>query len=239
MPQGNANRKLDTAPSNHKTEKPSDPPHDWIEFMNAISTLVIAVFAVVTVVALFYQITTTRRSERPWLSVDRVGNPPENWIEQTKSGYVPGVILEFKLHGKTVVRITEARFVFCIVPAKTQNSRPEPDLPPTPDYTNIVAHQIAGKNRMVVAPDAVFQIHELLKGGVPPATELEAVRDGKKVMCAYGFIRYKDAFEEDRETRACYVYDFSWGGVLRTPDRVVLNPAGFRPGGPSAYNGAT
>ena len=65
------------------------------------------------------------------------------------------------------------------------------------------------------------------------------LRDGKTVMCAFGIIEYEDSFGRKRETRTCYVYDFAWGGVIKSPDGTVLNPSGFRIGGPSAYNKAS
>jgi len=55
-------------------------------------------------------------------------------------------------------------------------------------------------------------------------------------MCAYGFIEYRDVFDRPGVTRFCYVYDFQFGGVLTSPDGTVLNPSGFRPGGPASYH---
>lgn len=69
--------------------------------------------------------------------------------------------------------------------------------------------------------------------------EWPKLRDGETVMCAFGIIEYEDSFGGKRETRTCYVYNFAWGGVIKSPDGTVLNPPGFRIGGPPAYNQTT
>jgi hypothetical protein len=73
----------------------------------------------------------------------------------------------------------------------------------------------------------------------PTEQQLSELRDRDVLMCAYGYVKYLDAFGESRETRVCYVYDFIWGGVLTSPDEEVLNPSGFRPAKLPEYNDAT
>jgi hypothetical protein len=58
-------------------------------------------------------------------------------------------------------------------------------------------------------------------------------------MCAYGFVKYRDAFRREKETRTCYVYYVARGGVITAPDGACLNPPGFRIGGPRKYNHQT
>jgi hypothetical protein len=221
--------------------KPDPPPNspEWVNFLNAVSTAIIALFTILLFVAVAWQIRASKQSERSWIAIRRIGTLPENWFDDARTkGYVPGFIAEFEVYGKTVVRVIESRFYMRIVPTKQGKSFPlEPDLPEVPDYEKPSRYQIAGENRMVIPPQAPFNLQAFLEGDV--IKEFENLRGGKKLMCAYGVVRYRDAFDKDRETRACYVYDFAWGGVLSTPDGQVLNPAGFRIAGPSEYNKAT
>src|SRR6266581_3085712 len=52
-------------------QAPTKPSHSFVESLNAWSTFVIAVFAVITAIAVFRQVTTTRDVERAWM----VGSP--------------------------------------------------------------------------------------------------------------------------------------------------------------------
>ena len=88
----------------------------------------------------------------------------------------------------------------------------------------------------MVAPDILFDLRSDLESFQLTLPEFEEIKRGDKIMCAYGFIEYKDVFGENRKTQFCYVYDFGFGGVKTSPDGTVLNSEGFRPGGPDAYN---
>jgi hypothetical protein len=180
-----------------------------------------------------------RDSERAWVAVKRVGNPPENWVAEVSKGYVPGIVFEFEVHGKTVVRIVESRFALAIVPVRGNTPMPEPDLPLPPDYSAADSYNIAGENRMVVPPGGTFQMRCFLRPSLPTEKQLAGLRDREVLMCAYGYVKYLDSFGKSRETRACYVYDFIWGGVLTSPDGEILNPSGFRVGNLPEYNKAT
>jgi len=223
-----------------ETDEDIDTQRNLVRFTKLLVVVGViqSVILAITGLILGLQIFAMISSERAWLSVKRVGNPPEDWLNRVKSSYVVGVILEFSVFGKTPARITEARFALRLIPTKNNSRRREPDLPENPNYAGITGLEITGKNTIVIAPGGDFRIQEFLSP--PPKPEdLEETRDGKKVLCVYGFIKYKDAFGRGRETRACFVYDFSFGGILRSPDGIVLNPAGFRPGGSAAYNQAT
>jgi len=213
-------------------------PHDWIDRLNAFSTLVIAVFTILLFVGLIFQVRATRQIERAWVRVKRVGNPPEAWTENLKTGYVPGIAIEFSVYGKTVARISDARIVLDIIPVKKGGEYLEPALPDAPDYSSSGIYNLVGKNRMVIPPDGSFVIHGFLKHTLSDE-EVDELKRGTLVMCGYGYVKYTDAFGKDRETKLCYVYDFAYGGVLRSPDGFALNPAGFVPGGPPHYNDAT
>ncbi len=213
--------------------------HDWIDRLNASSTAVIALFTVLLFYAVIRQIRTDKQGERAWVAVKRVGNPPDNWVAEVSKGYVPGIVFDFEVHGKTVARISESRFALAIVPVRGGTPMPEPDLPLPPDYSAADSYSIAGENRMVVPPDGTFQIRCFLRPFPPTEKQLAELRDRAVLMCAYGYVKYLDSFGKNRETRVCYVYDFIWGGVLTSPDGTILNPSGFRIGDLPEYNKAT
>ena len=177
------------------------------------------------------------RAERSWLLVKRVGNPPENWLALVPSqGYAPGIVLEFGVFGRTVVTVTDARFVLHPVPAKDGIMPPEPALPEPPDYRGATTN-LNVQNGNILPPGGTMTIKEYLHGLTQ--LNLAELRDRKMILCAYGFVEYDDAFGNHRETATCYVYDFAWGGVFKSPDGTVLNPAGFYIGGPKTYHRAT
>lgn len=177
-------------------------------------------------------------AERPWVLVKRIGNP-QSWYDPTMPSYFPGMVLEFNVYGKTPARVLNADFKLHPVPAKPGVIPPEPDLPAIPDYRSGSRNPEIPKGGRVLPPDESFTIR--LRLDPPTLTEEQwlKLRDSETIMCAYGFIEYKDAFNRGGNTCLCYVYDFAWGGVITSTDGTVLNPPGFRLGGPSAYHETT
>jgi hypothetical protein len=213
-------------------------PAGWIERANASSTMVIAFFAFVTAVFVFVQASSEQQEQRAWVLVKRTGDP-ERWYAPDKPGYFPGMVFEFNVFGETPARVIASQFVLRPVPAKEGVKPPEPDLPAIPDYgPRFIDPEIPAQGRLL-PPDAGFQVRIRLDPPTMTEEQWEKLRDGKTIMCAYGFIEYKDAFGWRRKTRVCYIYEFKWGGVITAPDGTVLNPPGFRVGGPPAYNEAT
>ena len=176
-------------------------------------------------------------AERAWILVKNVGNP-EGWYVPTKPDYLPGMVFEFEVYGKTPARVMDAIFHLENVTAKLGVKPSEPDIPPLPEYKSAGRSPEFPEGGRIMPSGQTFQIRV---GLVQQMTEGEwlKLRDGKTVMCAFGIIEYEDSFGRKRETRTCYVYDFAWGGVIKSPDGTVLNPSGFRIGGPSAYNKAS
>jgi hypothetical protein len=177
-------------------------------------------------------------AERSWVLVTRIGNP-EQWYAPDKPSYFPGMVFEFNVYGKTPARVINANCRLHPVPAKPGVEPPEPDLPPIAAYKSESRNPELPEEGRILPPEHPFQ----LRIGLDPPTLTEEqwlkLRDGDTLMCAYGFIEYKDAFENERKTRFCYVYHFAWGGVITSTDGTVLNPAGFRLGGPSGYHETT
>jgi hypothetical protein len=69
--------------------------------------------------------------------------------------------------------------------------------------------------------------------------QVVAVSTGQAVWCCYGRIEYEDAFERKGVTQFCAVYRPQIGGVIESPNGVVLNPPGFFMDGPVGYNYTT
>ena len=201
----------------------------------AITTLILAIIAWRQAKTAKLAAESVMNAERPWVLVKAVGNP-EDWYAPQKPAYSPGMVFQFKVYGKTPARIVSADFQLQPVPAKRAMTSPEADLPANPEYGDEIRRPEIPQEGMVLPPEQTFQVRLGLN---PPALTEEQwidLRDGNTIMCAYGSIRYEDAFGRMRETRTCYIYDFCWGGVITAPDGTRLNPPGFRVGGPPGYN---
>lgn len=211
----------------------------WINMVLALVGIVAAGIAVRTLFIIHRQLTASYDAERCWILVKRVGNPGKGLYNPQDHSYIPSMIFEFKVSGNTPARVTNAHFRLQLAPAKPGIVPPEPDLPPIPDYnvnSRARSSEISEEGR-VLAPEDTFQIDLI----IPHLTEDQWVklRDGEEVVCAYGFIKYKDAFGKERETRTCYVYDFTWGGVIVDLNGKEIHPQGFYIGGPPEYNKET
>jgi hypothetical protein len=182
-------------------------------------------------------------SERAWVIVSKVGNPEHGWDYPDDPRYLPGVVFEFEVSGKTSARITDARFDLLPVPAKTRVAplwEPlEPDLPLVPNYTRQKRSPEVTENGQVVIPGQKFPIMVRLQQTLN-VNEVESLRDENTVMCAYGFIKY-DSLGKHNETAVCYVYRFHWDADFTSADGAVLDSSasGFELAGPPAYNRST
>jgi hypothetical protein len=177
------------------------------------------------------------KAQRAWILIMRIGNPEFLYVP-TNPAYVPGIVYEFKVIGHTPARIVGHGLRFHPV-AKKPGDATEPDLPPIPDYGKPERNTEIPADGRLIAPDTSFTMRDDLESFRLTEEEFAALKKGDTIMCAYGYIEYRDGFERPAITRFCYVYDFRWGGVAKSPDGVVLNPPGFRLGGPAEYNKAT
>jgi hypothetical protein len=209
----------------------------WAECLNAISASIVAIFAVVMALLVIRQIRTARKTDRPWILVTDIGNPTSLYMPGT--GYIPGVVYRLKVLGNTPARIVNYGFRFHPVSKKTPTEPAEPDLPEIPNYGNQTRIQEIPMTGRTVATGMVIDVRSRLESIQLSAEEFEELKRGDKIMCAYGFIAYKDVYGNGHKTQFCYVYDFAFGGVNTAPDGTVLNPAGFRRGGPDNYNAET
>jgi hypothetical protein len=174
-----------------RTENPKLAPMNWTERANAVSTVVIAVFAAVTAVFIRLQIKSARDAERAWVLVARAVGPPDGrWYVPETPGFAPGAAFEIKVYGKTPVRIKKAGFRLQAVPAKPGKKPPEPKLPFSPDYKTNRPNAEIPKNGRILYPEATLQIRLFIEPNpIPVEAEWENLRDGKTILCAYGIIK--------------------------------------------------
>ena len=85
----------------------------------------------------------------------------------------------------------------------------------------------------VYPPGEPFKVVPMLDSVFFKPDDIEDIKTGKKFLCIYGFIRYRDAFakSKERETRFCYIYGLQ-GPLSDSNCRFVI-------GGPAAYNEVT
>jgi len=167
-------------------------PHKWLDWLNGLSTAVIALFAVITGIAVIRQVKTARRTERAWM----VSFEPEMLFH----GATSNVFYKCKVTnvGRTPSRIIETGIGFGATTSLSQ-------LPLPPAYAERIKY-----NRIVVAPNDFITMHGQLSPQFSSDNQ-RAVQSGELFLYAYGFVRYLDVFgrgERDiRETRFCHCSD--------------------------------
>jgi len=178
--------------------------------------------------------TAQMNADRAWVLVGEVINPP--LLHESVDKYAPGVVWHITVAGNTPARLVRQRYRCHIVPAIPGSDPPQPQLDAVPNYdvgTNTYEANV------VRAPGHKSLVSIPLESGILGGGELLDLKRGDSVLCAYGCIEYQDAFGRDGVTKFCVLYRFQFGGVITSPDGVVLNPPGFRTGGPAGYNETT
>jgi len=213
----------------------------WVNLALAVATSVLALFAALQASAAKGMVKALINSERAWVLVGAVGNPREGWYRPDMQQYFPGGVFRFRVYGNTPARIVNARMRLHPVPVVPGSDPPKPDLPATPNYgsgSGPTALEIPGEG-ITLPPRGTFTIRVGLEGGQLTEDQWTKLQRREMLMCAYGFVKYRDSFDKERETRISYTYDFALGGVFTDTDGKPINPPGFYPGGPDAYIRAT
>jgi hypothetical protein len=114
----------------------SNHAHDWIDNLNAFSTLIIAVFTILLFVGVVFQVSTSRDTERAWIIANLIEMAPPvgfvpasgNNLETHTAGCNQRNVFSrsFKNTGNTPARLVEAALLYRKV------SRLE-DVPEQPD----------------------------------------------------------------------------------------------------------
>lgn len=218
------------------------PPGPYDQFWSNWALVIVGFGAILvalpTLWAIKHQADALMNAERAWILVTDIVNPVGLYLPDSPL-YIPGIVYKMKVAGRTPARIINQGFRFHAVPKKPGRVPPEPDLPSTPDYTSQTQNPEIPEGGRVIPSEIVFTIGHYLESIQLSSEEFEELKRGDKIMCAYGFIEYRDAFDRPGKTQFSYVYDFRWGGVRTSPEGTVLNPPGFRLGGPAEYNKAT
>ena len=182
------------------------PMHDWIDYINACSTAVIAVFTILLFVGVIWQIRTSKTIERAWLMAD-VEPDSEKWRDRKlhvlegsgTSGDSTAIyaVLVCANAGKSPAWISETRAKFEIVET----------LPSVPSFES-AEYIEAGTIPLGMA-----------EGGAAPHTQrlpwtpiAVGHEQSGKMSVIYGFVKYRDIFGESRLTT--FGYRIS-GGILK------------------------
>jgi hypothetical protein len=185
--------------------------HNLIDFINSLSTFVVAIFTIVMCVLVGRQNHATRLMERPWIVVDMEKPVPYESNKKIRyvatimnQGHTPAWITAMGSHGQIVKTIE--------------------DLPKQPQY------DMAGpfsKKGSPMPPGAVVHQPFWLE-----ETRLSQVERGESTLFLFGMVKYRDVFGVEHETRYCYQFK----PALGLTDPVMRD---FYVGGPDTYIEAT
>ena len=199
----------------------------WINFALAIVGLVGIGIGIGTLNKIQRQADIASNSQRSWIIPKGVSEP------DLSGTWIMKVSCEFEVFGSSPVRVHQSKFIFDFVPAIPVGKTGEviPSLPDQPDYGQPDTLLDSPEMGKIWAPGNQILVHPMLKGAIAKPEQLSDLKEGKTVLCIYGFIHYRDAFDKSkmRETRFCYicgkkgVLDEKWEGH-------------FDLGGPPAYN---
>ncbi len=198
---------------------------NWVDWINAFSTAVIALFTVVMAAAIIFQLRATHRQERAWIAIESIDVPEElshytlMFPMNIDLGYV------FKNFGNTPAKLTDSRLIFRLVTSID-------DLPSQPNYGPKQEYPRFPLDGGLMVPNITFELRQAFQGpdGTPALSneDLTAIRSGAKALVSYGFIEYRDAFDKRHETRFCHIYRVLKGTNYYGGD--------FGIAGPSEYN---
>jgi len=91
----------------------------------------------------------------------------------------------------------------------------------------------------VVSPSGwkgMFPVEVEIEPNTILSDRLTHVAMGSAFLVSYGRVEYEDAFKRKGSTQFCAIYHPPGGGEIRSSDGTLLNPPGFRVGGPPGYN---
>lgn len=167
----------------NSTANPDSSVGHWFVYLNAVSTSVSALFAVLIWLVYREMLRATKITERAWLV------PDIGLIEETKTEGIHQVIVHFRNNGKTPAWVTAAG-------SNGQWVSEQNPLPKIPKYDLMGPFTKEGQ----LLPPTAY-----LDQGFP----LERIRIEKAVkkelvLYVFGFVEYRDVYGEQRLTRYCY-----------------------------------
>jgi hypothetical protein len=182
-----------------------------IDFINSLSTFVVAVFTVVMCVLVAKQNRATKVMERAWVIVE-MDRPPAYEADKViryeaiirNTAHTPARITALGSHGQVV--------------------QSEKELPSAPKYDMASPFPATGNP---LPPGA-----EVRQPFWLDAVRLAKVEKGEAILFLFGIIQYDDVFGDKHETRYC----FQFKPALGLTDPVMRD---FYVGGPATYLSAT
>jgi hypothetical protein len=198
--------------------------------------------------ALSVQANALLMGQRGWMLVEEV-TPPRDILRIPEYGsreYMMPLtfVFRFRVSGQTPCRLLNGRVRFHAVNSKSGVRPAEPDFDEEPNYTsNAIGTAIARPAEIpdsgtVLAPNNGFQLIAYFDDGMMNEATVESIQRHEKLLCAYGFVDYRDAFDRPHITRFCYIYRFI-GPRFRTITEDNVDMSRFVLGGPDAYNQTT
>ena len=131
--------------------------------------------------------------------------------------------------GKTPAKIEAAAIRYI------RTSTHPSELNATPDYG------VISESELFVFPDEVNTISaELSPTATMTQAQIDAVRNEKEFLYAYGIVKYRDVYGNPHETRFGYLYQAQDRHLVmkdRKIETIRTGEARFRTGGPPEYNG--
>jgi hypothetical protein len=212
-------------------QRPDDDahPHDWVDRVNAFSTLTIAAFTVLLFFAAIWQTRTNRETERAWIIASPIENAPDigfvpapgDPLDAPGRGQKNSFACSFKSTGNTPARLVESAVLYRKID-RLEDIEKEPDYEQRGPLDDL----------LLVKGDSIGAIAYLYPEVILLRPEAFAVNEQKAFLYAFGIVVYRDVYDRLHETRFGYVYHIPLGGDPR--------PRGFRREGlPPAYNKAT
>lgn len=184
--------KPQTQNSQSKEANADKQPHDWIDKLNAISTLIIAMFTLALFLVVLFQLKDYRARERAWIMVELEPVPGAGGIihgdEISKGVVTKNTSFNVRIYctndGKAPAWITEKRA--CIDIANK--------LPTKPNWNNVDIVQAAPE------PVAVGGKSKPKDCGLT----CPKAKDSGEMIIIYGIIKYRDPFKTKRTTSFAY-----------------------------------
>jgi len=218
--------------------KPVSVAKDIWDYFAIGATVVLTVITLILAILAKISADIASNAQRSWVICTGVENP------DFKNAWIQRIPCKFKVYGSRPIRIVESNFRVRLVNARITDERKgirEPDLPRTPDYSKPDTLENQPEMGPIRAPEEEFEavpvlesmfLYEAGTDKISGAENVAAIKEGKKFLCAYGFVRYREAYSRSkrRETRFCYVYGKRY--PLGRSDEFIT-------GGPPSYNEAT
>jgi hypothetical protein len=186
------------------------PVHGIIDLINAISTAIIAAFTIAMAVFIYNQDRTAKLTNRAWIVADMESPLPYEADKTVRFA------CRLRNKGQTPAWIID-------IGSRSAVFESEGQLPKIPQYDRAIQTEEA----TVMTPDASLPQWFWLS-----SERLRLVESGQLGYWVFGFIRYRDIFDEEHETRYCFFFKPALGGA----DPVTRD---FYIGGPPKYNKVT